>query len=41
VAGVLRLLDPILSGTDVIPSVKNAKDAQIEIAKVYGVEVIP
>jgi len=39
--GVLRLLDPILSGTDVIPSVKNAKDAQIEIAKVYGVEVIP
>ena len=23
------------------PSVKNAKDAQIEIAKVYGVEVIP
>ena len=37
----VEIVGPNLERHRCHPSVKNAKDAQIEIAKVYGVEVIP
>jgi hypothetical protein len=39
--GGFEIVGPNLERHRCNPSVKNAKDAQIEIAKVYGVEVIP
>jgi hypothetical protein len=39
--GGFEIVGPNLERHRCHPSVKNAKDAQIEIAKVYGVEVIP
>jgi len=38
--GSIEIVGPNLERYRCHPSVKNAKDAQIEIAKVYGVEVI-
>ena len=38
--GGIEIVGPNLERHRCHPSVKNAKDAQIEIAKVYGVEVI-